>query len=183
MRALSLIMLLFLFCPEAFAAELRGDWESAGDAPRPYEPKYDFEYDCQLELKGKEPYVAATRFTLRNKSRYFETDKNTHWEWVGIRENRGRANPKKTDLQLEGYYVVFALWPAEESAKDRIDLRLGWKLNWKDVKFTGQPYEYEFTRADASLNGRFSLYVNKAKRSEWDPLKAVEAQLNCDKVK
>jgi hypothetical protein len=174
---------MLCLAPAAFATELRGDWESAGDAPMPYEPKYEFEYDCQMELKGKQPFVAVTRFTLRNKEVYFETKKNTRWDWVKLdlhgEPARGSKDP---GLQLEGYRVVLRLnRPMEEGGKDRVDLSLGWKLGWKDVEFYGSHYQFEFTREDSRLSGRFYLDVNKPKKT--DSLKAVAAQVYCDKVK
>lgn len=178
--ALTFLLLIFAF--NAQAVELRGDWESAGDMPMPYEPKYDFEYDCQMELKGKAPYVAVTRFTLHNKGRYFETIKGTPWDWVRLGDERRPAKPPKSpDLQLEGHYVSLTLWPAEEGAKDRVSLSLGWKMGWKGAEITGRPYESEFTRADTHLSGRFFLYVYGAKKG--DPLKSIEAQVHCHKVK
>lgn len=182
MRIVSLFLFLLCLSPAAFAVELRGDWESAGDMPLPYEPKYDFEYDCQFELKGKQPYVAVARFTLRNKEIYFETGKATRWEWVKFGQRGGAANaPKDPTLQLDGHYARLTLWPGEEASKDRIALSLGWKMGWKGVEITGLPYQFEFSRSDTRLSGQFFLYLNKAKTSE--PKKSVEAQVYCDKVK
>jgi hypothetical protein len=182
MRYLLLILSLVCLAPTAFAVELRGDWESAGDMPIPYEPKYDFEYDCQMELKGTQPYVAVTRFTLRNKETYFETGKSTRWEWVKFgQRNSAAAAPKDPGLQLEGHYASLTLWQGEEAAKDRVEFHLGWKMAWKEFEVTGLPYEFEFNRADTRLSGRFFVYLKKAKSSE--SRKSVEAQVYCDKVK
>lgn len=183
MRIVSLFLLAFCFVPAAFAVELRGDWESAGDAPMPYEPKYEFEYDCQMELKGKLPFVAVTRFTLRNKEAFFQTEKSTRWDWVKLdlygEPPHGQKDP---GLQLEGYYVSLKpLRALEEGAKDRVYLSLGWKLDWKGVELSGSQYQFEFTRGDGRLSGRFYMDVSKANQAKT--LKAVSAQVYCDKVK
>lgn len=183
MRIASLFLTLLCLAPAAFAAELRGDWESAGDAPVPYEPKYDFEYDCQMELKGKQPFVAVTRFTLRNKEAFFETGKNTRWERVKVdRFGEPAAKAKDSGLQLDGHYAVIRfLRPMEGGGLDRVYLSLGWKMSWKEAEFSGSQYQFEFTRNETRLSGRFYLEVSKAKGAE--PVKSLSAQVYCDKVK
>lgn len=48
-RLLQVSMLLFLSV-SVDARQLRGDWESSGDLPYIYTPKYPFAYACQLEV-------------------------------------------------------------------------------------------------------------------------------------
>lgn len=181
---ISLLFLLLTFGFSAQAVELRGDWESAGDMPMPYEPTYKFEYDCQLELKGKHPNIALTRFTLHNQQRSVQMDEGTRWAWVKLGGENGptvlpRA-PKSHGLQLTGHFVSLTLWPGEVPAKDSLRLNLGWKLDWKNVILRGKSYEFDFTRGDDRLRGDFFLYVSQ---KNYENLREIHGQIHCHKVK
>ena len=176
----ALFILVLLLSLNAEAVELRGDWESAGDQPMPYEPKYEFEYDCQLELKGELPYIAVTRFVFSNQKQYFETGKKTRWEWVKLGERGNEApTPKNHGIQLEGHYAILTLWPGEGKSKDEVSLSLRGKMMWKGAEFSGKPYASRFTRSDERLQGEFFYSVTGPKKTA----NTIRGQLHCDKMK
>lgn len=178
------ILLFFLLWLPAHAAELRGDWESAGAPVEPYEPEYPFEYDCQLEMKMADlPEIAITNFTLEPKSTFWSADKNTKWSFLELREYefsrilRKQQNASKNSLlPLQGVRVHLGFTKGEKIDSTVLSLFTDWKVS--DVTFSAQPVKAEFERERASLHLRTYAQA-KAKGKSFN----LSQQLICYKKK
>lgn len=156
------ILLFFLFWIPAHAAELRGDWESAGAPVEPDESSYEieFEYDCQLEMKMAEfPEIAITNFKLDPKNTFWTADKNTKWNFLELRQYEFSRILSKQDgvsknslLPLQGVKVYLGFTKAEKVDLVVLSLLTEWKVH--EVTFSAQPVKAEFERERASLHLR-----------------------------
>ena len=73
---------------------LLGDWESAGNdiiPVAPYEPTYEYRYDCQIEIEGESNWdsrvFAVAGFTVDSQSPRVFKSENLEWRSLKLDEN------------------------------------------------------------------------------------------------
>lgn len=158
-----------------------GDWKSAGLPMRPYDPPYEYEYACQLEVVGASDarsnrHVAETSFTISSVRKTAEKFEWIHKLYDGALRPMVLASP--APFRLDGHRADLYFRPGD--GDDRVVLRLMLEEILEGKYKVTYSREEQFHRSDVFLAVNVSMTSRRLDQAEH---RNEAGYLKCRKVK
>lgn len=181
----SLISLCFLAILTGVGAGA-GDWKSAGLPKPPYDPTYQYEYSCQLELVSSEDskglrHVAETNFVFKSGVENIESLTWIH-RIYNASTGEDLVSNEAIPFSTEGHspYLYFEGGGANPMETDTVGLALSLNQMLEDRYAVTYRERKSFRRTDKYLSLNLST---EARRLDNAPLMNISGYLDCLKVK
>lgn len=187
-RLILALSVLILTSLSTNARPLRGDWESSGDLPYVYTPKYPFAYDCQIEIsdgrlyniEGEERYVYAVARVRLDEKRSSVSVKDMEFTAV-VRDGQTGDRELKSDVPYAISEARLALGFSQGSRPqgDTVNLWAYVGLELSGYRF-GDDGRGHFKRGDKVLRAKTSV---SAAAVNGDGHLSRQLYVECDKIR